>query len=40
MIDGDPDDEAGGFYPTAKRGTELAVLRAFKERSLIARLSR
>lgn len=35
-IDGDP--EGGGeFYPAAKRGGELAVLRAFGDRGLIAR---
>jgi len=37
VIDGDPDDEAGGFYPTAKRGIELAVERAFGDRALLAR---
>ncbi|MEV7232392.1 NAD-dependent epimerase/dehydratase family protein [Polymorphospora sp. NPDC051019] len=36
-IDGDPDDEADGFYPTAKRGSEIAVLRAFEDRALLAR---
>lgn len=36
-IPGDPDDEADGFYPTAKRGGELAALRAFGERALISR---
>lgn len=37
VIDGDPDDDADGFYPTAKRGNELAVLREFSDRALIAR---
>ncbi|OKK04760.1 hypothetical protein AMK26_15820 [Streptomyces sp. CB03234] len=37
VIDGDPDDSADGFYPTAKRGAELGVLRAFGDRALIAR---
>jgi 2'-hydroxyisoflavone reductase len=37
VIDGDPDGDAGGFYPTAKRGGELAVLRAFGDRALLAR---
>lgn len=36
-IDGDPDDEADGFYPVAKRGCELAVQRAFGDRVLITR---
>ncbi|MBT2399859.1 NAD-dependent epimerase/dehydratase family protein [Streptomyces sp. ISL-100] len=36
-IDGDPDDEADNFYPVAKRGCELAVQRAFADRSLITR---
>ncbi|MQY04634.1 NAD-dependent epimerase/dehydratase family protein [Actinomadura macrotermitis] len=37
VIDGDPGDEEDGFYPTAKRGAELAVLDAFGDRALIAR---
>jgi 2'-hydroxyisoflavone reductase len=37
VIAGDPGDEADGFYPTAKRGCELAVLEAFGDRALIAR---
>lgn len=37
VIDGDPDDDADDFYPTAKRGSEIAVLRAFGDRALLAR---
>ncbi len=37
VIDGDPADESRDSYPTAKRGSELAVLEAFGDRALIAR---
>ncbi|MBT2211288.1 NAD-dependent epimerase/dehydratase family protein [Actinomadura sp. NEAU-AAG7] len=37
VIGGDPGDEEHGFYPTAKRGAELAALEAFGDHALIAR---
>ncbi|MFI6316389.1 NAD-dependent epimerase/dehydratase family protein [Nonomuraea sp. NPDC050556] len=37
VVDGDPDDTGSSDYAIAKRGGELAVLRAFGERALLAR---
>ncbi|WP_433246193.1 NAD-dependent epimerase/dehydratase family protein [Streptosporangium sp. CA-135522] len=37
LVDGDPDDDAVEDYAVAKRGGELAVLRAFGDRALLAR---
>ncbi|MGW3363880.1 NAD-dependent epimerase/dehydratase family protein [Streptosporangium canum] len=36
-VDGDPDDDGAEDYAVAKRGGELAVLRAFGDRALFAR---
>jgi nucleoside-diphosphate-sugar epimerase len=37
LVDGDPDADDAGDYAAAKRGGELAALRAFGERALLAR---
>ncbi|GAA3092590.1 hypothetical protein GCM10010485_33520 [Streptosporangium carneum] len=37
VVDGDPDDDAVEDYAVAKRGGELAALRAFGDRALLAR---
>lgn len=37
VVDGDPDSEEGSDYAAAKRGGELAVLRHFEGRALLAR---
>ncbi|HEY3683614.1 MAG TPA: NAD-dependent epimerase/dehydratase family protein [Streptosporangiaceae bacterium] len=37
VVDGDPDDAADTDYAAAKRGGELAALRAFGDRALLAR---
>ncbi|MBB4942980.1 nucleoside-diphosphate-sugar epimerase [Streptosporangium album] len=37
LVDGDPDGDNGDDYATAKRGGELAVLREFGDRALLAR---
>jgi nucleoside-diphosphate-sugar epimerase len=37
MVDGDPDSDDASDYAAAKRGAELAVLRTFGDRALLAR---
>lgn len=37
VVDGDPDSDDSSDYAAAKRGAELAVLRAFGDRALLAR---
>ncbi|KXG73629.1 NAD-dependent epimerase/dehydratase family protein [Thermotalea metallivorans] len=37
LVKGDPNSEDSTDYPAAKRGGELAVINAFKERALLAR---
>jgi 2'-hydroxyisoflavone reductase len=37
VVDADPDSESNDDYAAAKRGAELAVLRAFGDRALLAR---